>query len=433
VSYLFVFRTYPDVDHMAPLAWKLLEQGEEVHAIVSPGYDASADHRLELLRGYRRYHEHSVEPAHGPRVIASALAFVRMTLPYAIAFVARKNVRLVAVEWGYGLREGYDRLASVRGAVAVLRSLGRSFARAWRGDPRQPRTSYLIAARLLGRATVCLPHGLSIKLDAVSATADKGKVFDWSDRNRFDAYVLNTEHHRRWSVEHAKGDPQVMQTWGSLRWSPEWFELNRRLAPPFDWPEPTGERQLKVVLMTPKWRNRVHGERVVSMVKRIQGLDFVSLAIKGHPRPEERRNDPLRVDPEIDWNRIHDVTGEDSVSVIRAADVIIDVGSSIGIETVMQNKVLMNPRYVHELTTFFDVIPGTCVCPDDDDAVEQYLRDHAAGQPHRVSAEAYEELLRRAVYGSRDEPFDVIDDYYRRVSELAVANGHDKQRTPATA
>jgi hypothetical protein len=69
----------------------------------------------------------------------------------------------------------------------------------------------------------------------------------------------------------------------------------------------------------------------------------VSLALKAHPRPAAGGADLLRADPEIDWDAIHDVTPVDSVSLIRAADVVIDVGSSIGIETVMQGKVLVNP------------------------------------------------------------------------------------------
>jgi hypothetical protein len=431
VSYLLVFRSYPDIDHMAPLAWKLLEEGEEVHAIVSRGYDADADHRLALLRRYPGYHEHRVLPRRGGP-LAEAAAFVRTTLPWALAFTLRHRVSLVAVEWGYGLPSDYDKLLSPRGVKALARSLARSLARAWKREPHQVRANFVVAARLLGRACVCVPHGLSIKLDAVSRTADKGKTFDWSDRNRFSAYVLNTAHHRAWALENAHGDPAVMQNWGSVRWAPDWFRVNRELAPGFSWPESNGHGRVKVVLMTPKWVNRVHGDLAASMVKRLQSLDFVSLAIKDHPRVEARVGDPLRTDPEIDFGRIHDVTYEDSVSVIRAADVVIDVGSSIGIETVMQGKTLLNPRYIHEITTLFDTIPGICVVAEDDDGVERYLREHAAGRPFAPSAAARDQLLSRAVYGSRDEPFDVLGEYYRRLRDLASTTADPRQPQPTT-
>ena len=432
MSYLIVFRSYPDIDHLAPMAWKLLDEGEEVHAVIARGYDPDSDHRLALLRQYPGYHEHRILPKHGGP-LAEAVAFFRTTLLWSIALVALGRVQLVAVEWGYGLPDGYEKPLSGAGLVAALRSLGRSLKAAARRDAHQPRNNFVVAARLLGRRAVCLPHGLSIKLDQVSRTTDASKDFDWSDRNRFDAYVMNTAHHRDWALDNAKGDPGVFQNWGSLRWAPEWFARNRDAAPPFEWPEPVGDGGVKVVLMTPKWVNRVHNDEAVSMVRRLQSLDFVSLAVKDHPRVEARVGNPLRVDPEIDWDRIHDVTYEDSVSIIRAADVIIDVGSSIGIETVMQGKTLLNPAYVHEITTLFDTIPGICVVADDDDAVERHLRDHAAGRPHEVPREAYDELLRRAVYGTR-EPFDVLDHYYRRVRGLAEGNGHatESERTLAT-
>jgi hypothetical protein len=408
MSHLIVFRTSPDIDHMAPLAWKLLEEGEEVHAVMSPGYDASRDHRMALLRRYPRFHEHRA-------------GRLRNTLPYALWVLVRHRVRVIAVEWGYGLNEGYDRLVSPRGVYAVARSFARSLRLGLRLDPLQTRANYLVGGRLLRRAVVCLPHGLSIKLD--SATTDEVREalanggLDWSDRNRFTRCVFNTEHHRQFLLEHAKGDPSVMETWGSLRWSPAWFELNRQLAPIYEWPE-AGDA-LKVVFMLPKWRNQVHAGAVVDLVKRVQALPYVSLAIKAHARMEYGNADPLRADPEVDWDRIADVSKVDSVSLIGAADAVLDVGSSIGLEVVLQDKLLINPAYIHELRTLFDDIPGSCVVAGDADAVVEALAAAHRGEAPRPTAEAMDELLRRAVYGER-EPFDVPQLYYDRLQALAT-------------
>jgi hypothetical protein len=413
VSHLIVFRTYPDIDHIAPLAWKLLEEGEEVHAVVAPGYDPSRDHRIAVLRRYPRFHLHQI--GSGP------LGRLRNTLPYALFDLLRRRARVLGVEWGYGLDAGYDRLLSPAGVLAVARSLGRSLVRGPRLDPHQTRTNYVVAARLLGRASFCLPHGLNIKLDAATTDDARAKLanggFDYSDRNRFTRYVMNTEHHRRFQLEHAKGDPAVIETWGALRWSPAWFELNRRAAPEYAWPRDAD--RLKVVFMLPKWRNRVHVEAVIELVRRLQDLDFVSLAIKGHARAEFGSADPLHGDPEIDWDRILDVSKVDSVSLIAAADAVLDVGSSIGLEVVLQGKLLVNPVYIHELRTLFDAIPDSCVVAHGVDEVERALRAAAAGDAPRPTREALDELLRRAVYGGRD-PYDVPQLYYDRITELAT-------------
>ncbi len=423
LSYLFVFRTYPDIDHLVPLAWKLLEKGEEVHAVLSPGYDPAGDGRLALLERYDRFTLHRVQRGRG--LVAGLGTWLRGTVPWALAMLWRHRVRVVAVEWGYGLAPGYDHPRSARGIAAVARSVAASIVRARRADPHQPRVSYVVAARLLRRATACLPHGLSIKLDSAPNAQMVKKLaaggLDWRDRNRFSAYVLNTEHHRRLHLDHAKGDPAVMETWGSLRWAPEWFELNRTLAPAFAWPGAEG--RLKVVLMVPKWRNRVHPERVLELVRALQELPFVSLAIKGHPRPADGSADPLRDDPAIDWNVLLDATAVESVPLIAAADVVIDVGSSIGLEVVMQEKVLVNPAYIHELRTLFDDIPDSCVRPADDAELAAYLRRHAAGHRFEATPRARAELLRRAVYAERPEPFDVIETYAERFRVLAESSG----------
>ncbi|HYI38525.1 MAG TPA: hypothetical protein VEX39_18100 [Thermoleophilaceae bacterium] len=419
-TFLFVFRASPDVDHMAPLAWKLLKEGDEVHAVISPGYEPEADHRLELLRGFERFHIHRIDRPAGPRWLRAARAYLRSTLPYALALLRRSGARVVAVEWGYGLPAGYDRLRSPAGAVALLRSFGRSLLKA-RSDPQQVRSNFIVSARVLGVPTVCLPHGLNIKFDNATNTQllemfESGSL-EMKDRNRFDAFVFNTEFHRQWFLNHAGGDPAVMQTWGSLRWSPEWFDVNRRLAPRFEWPEDTD--RVKVVFMIPKWQNRTRVEEAVDLVLRLQELDGISLALMGHPRHGRKSFGPLLEEPGFDLDRVHDVTGQSSVSLIDACDVVIDVGSSIGLEVVMQGKVLVNPAYIHEIKTVFDTIEGASVTVQSADEAVDYLRAHASGRPHEVPEEAYAELMRQMVYGSREAPFDVLEEYGSRVRALS--------------
>jgi hypothetical protein len=403
---------------MAPVMWKLLEEGYVVHAVVTGGYDADGDYRLRFLRGYERFHLRTIEGVAGQRRRVSFL--LRDNVVAAAIYLLRHRVRLVTVEWGGGVAPGLDRPFSKAWARALVIELARLVLMTGRPNPFLTRRDFMVAAKLLRRRLVSLPHGLNVKLDAMTTTEAetlRERPYQWHDRNRFDVYVLNTEHHRQWYLDYAIGDPDVMQTWGSARWDPAWFELNRRLAPGFDWPA-DGEDKLKVVFMVPKWEKRVDAVAVVELVRTLQSLDIVSLAVKAHPRPEDGSAQPLYDDPSIDWTRIHDVTGVDSVSLIEAADVVVDVGSSIGIEVVMQGKVLVNPTYLHELTTFFDVVSGASVVARSADEVVGYLRAHARGERHDVPEDAYQELISRGVYGSRPEPFDVLDLYHRRLTEL---------------
>lgn len=412
---------------MAPLAWKLLEEGEVVHAVLSAGYDRAGDHRLALLEGYDSFRLHEVRPVAGRRLAALA-GWWRETVPYALWFLRRHGVALVAVDWGYGLPAGFERLRSMRGVAAVLRSVIGSLR--LRGHDRQqpatrPRASFVAAARALRVPTVCLPHGLNVKRDAVNdqmlELIAAGRL-DWRDRNRFAVYVLNTAAQRDMHLEQAGGDPAVMQTWGSLRWDPRWFELNRHLAPDLAWPEPADGR-VRVLFMVPKWGNRVDLPATLELFRRLHAMPDVSLAIMGHPRLGRGDADPLRADPAIDWSRVHDLTGRNSVSAIAASDVVIDAGSSIGVEVVMQERVLVNPTYLHEQTTLFDTVEGCCVVAHGPQDVTRYLEAHAAGAAHRVAPAARDELLRTAVFASEAAPFDVIGRYHERITALAANGG----------
>jgi hypothetical protein len=411
-AYAIVFRSVPDVDHMAPLAWRLLEDGDEVHAVIAPDYEPGDDYRLRFLTGYEGFHVHRVRGW-------------RRTLPWALGFLLRRRIRLVAVDWGWGLPDGFDRLASPRGAAALVRAVAGSLRHV--RDRNQVRKNLLVGTRLLGRASVCLPHGLSIKLDSATNEELREKLkdgpLDWRDRNRFAAYVLNTEHHRAWFLENAMGDPSVMQTWGALRWAPEWFDVNRRIAPGYEWPEETTGR-VRVVYMVPKWNNNVDADAAIALLRELQDCEEASVVIRGHARPGYGQADRLRDDPSLDWTRLHDAGNTDSVSLIAEADVVIDIGSSIGLEVVLQDRVLVNPGYLHDIRTLFDVIPGTCVLAHEAGDVIGYLREHAAGRRHEVPPDALTELMRRAVYGSADEPFDVLDTYGRRLRRLALEPAH---------
>ncbi len=409
MSYLFLFRAYPDIDHIAPLAWKLLEADEEVHALISPGYDPRGDHRLEFLASHEGFH------LHAPWVRRSPLGMLRATFPYAFYLLLRHRARLLAVEWGSGPRV---RGVRSRGALtATVRRLVGSVAAAWRPDAQQVRANLVLAAALLDRPIVALPHGVSVKLDGLTLRhEDEDGAPDWADRNRFALCAYESNEHLLMHLETKSGDSEILEALGSLRWSPQWFELNRGIAPQFRWPEDDG--RLRVVMMAPKWRKGVYADAARGLFAALATLDFVSLGVKGHPR-KAGSLDPLKEIAGVDWGRIYDVSSVDSVPLIGAADVIIDVGSSIGLEVVMQGKVLLNPAYIHAATTVFDEVDGSCVRAESANEVVEYLHRHHAGSSYSISPSVLDELRRRCVYAGSAEPYDVPSRYAERVRAIA--------------
>ncbi len=131
-----------------------------------PATTPARDHRFALLAAISTG---STSTSLAARACSGACRTrLRCTVPYALALLVRTRASVVAVEWGYGLPAGYDRLRSRRRRASPC-------CAAWSGrslrsgsDSQQPRHSFVVAARCCGVATVCLPHGLSIKLDGAT-------------------------------------------------------------------------------------------------------------------------------------------------------------------------------------------------------------------------------------------------------------------------
>lgn len=72
------------------------------------------------------------------------------------------------------------------------------------------------------------------------------------------------------------------------------------------------------------------------------------------------------------------------------------------------------------MSPMFDAVPGVGVVAADVEEAVAYVRAHAAGPPRHAQPDALDELMRRAVYGDRPAPFDVLETYVRRMRELSA-------------
>src|SRR2546421_46619 len=54
-NFLFLLRTDPDIDHIAPLIWKCLEQGERTYVTFVEGFPYANDYRIQFLMKYPNF------------------------------------------------------------------------------------------------------------------------------------------------------------------------------------------------------------------------------------------------------------------------------------------------------------------------------------------------------------------------------------------
>jgi UDP-N-acetylglucosamine:LPS N-acetylglucosamine transferase len=140
-------------------------------------------------------------------------------------------------------------------------------------------------------------------------------------------------------------------------------------------------------------------------------LNGIQVVIKPHTRSGE--------EAKIYENlAITNVSGISSVELCEWADVMLVIGSSILIETLLQGKPVLYLKYLHENTTLYEEI-GACWTVQNDNELSEAL---LALQTHKnqvpYSQEQVDRFLSEIIYGGLKKR-DVLGDYEQFIVNTA--------------
>ena len=385
-SLLFLLNGYNDIDHIAPVIWKCSARGNKCIIMLSRHYDWTKDYRIHFLR-------------QSPNVEVFEPTGMRMPT------LAGKIYRRLS----YGRRFASRFLTSRRVVACVTE---------WYRPSGDMGGRLLHAARTVRIPCFSLPHGCNVHLNyntkhplATEKVKTLGRWADVSGMNVCDYFVVDSPHNRQMYIDGGI-EPRKCEAWGSARFCPEWVAKNLEICPSFAVP---GENagKVKVAFFLPHWRNNANQDATLGLIKRIASLPWIYLVVKSHTRgngefPEDRRNEfgaysNVAIDPP-----------SDSASLIRWSDVVINFGSSIGIDALVQKKPLIYPVYLHGNTTIFDA-SGACLKTESEDEVMGLLAAAREGAIPAIAEDNTKRLHREVIYGGR-EPFDVLGYYAARIS-----------------
>lgn len=383
---LFLLNTYNDIDHIAPVVWKCSVKGNHCIIIFSRHYDWTGDYRVHFL--LQSPNVEVFEPAgmRTPTIIGGIYRRLRYGGRFARRFLTSRRIRACVTEW---YRPSDDMRGRLLGAVHALKI-----------------------------PSFSLPHGCNVHLNyntkharAKEKVKQLGRWADVSGMNVCDCFVVDSPYNRRMYMDGGI-EPQKCEAWGSARFCPEWVAKNVEICPPFAVPGKDAEK-LKVAFFLPHWRNNVNQDATVGLIKRIANLPWIYLVVKSHTRgngefPEERRQElgassSVAIDPP-----------SHSPSLIRWSDVVINFGSSIGIDALVQEKPLIYPVYLHGNTTIFDA-SGACLKTESENEVMSLLAAARENAMPAIAEDNKKHLYKEVIYGGR-EPFDVLGYYTARIS-----------------
>lgn len=396
--------SFNDIDHIAPVAWALLNRGHRVRAVMlDPDCDGTNDPRIAFLEGNAEFSRHP---------IASVLG-----IPWCA--------------WLFKQTAGETQGRIRRGLRKLMRTTGISISRAcsvlvkwqtdvcifeWGSTGGHNRKEFHTAARKLGLRVICLPHGMNIYTEPTMNQAMKSAIesremntirTDYAD---YDAFVLQTEFHRDMEIQF--GVPKdIALAMGSARYCPEWVSVLKGLYPAFvpssSFNPDTGGAT-KVVFMLPHWTYNVDQDATLALIDTLARDSDVHLVVKDHTRGTGGLPDEMRASFK---NLMGAETAADapSVALIAWSDVVVCFGSSIALEAHLQGKVLINPVYLHSNKTIFEETASSIETKSLDETTSVLRRLNDSDGP-QVDSTAIDQLYKTMIYGGQ-EPFNVLDGY----------------------
>jgi len=331
---VFLFRTYNDIDHIAPVAWKATISGwPTFFFFVDKNF--IDDHRIQFLleQGAVQlsipFLDNFLRKIEKWRKAVFLRRLLKWTLSFLLGtFLLRKHdIQIIVIEWTGHLGRGLSEL-------------------------------FLRPARFLKLPVFSIPHGYFLwrnpNFNQVVEAGLKacGKFPDFSNRSWFKTYVVQSEEHKAMNVQSGM-DPSKIRILGSARFCSEWTEINDKLMLRVC-PKTDNDQRFRVLFFLPHWDYQVERESCISLLKKIIEEPGLFLVIKAHTRGtgalshEEQEN--LCKAGDVSFAR----EDQHSPALIRDTDLVVNFGSSIGFDALRLGIPVINPCYLHRNKTFFD-------------------------------------------------------------------------------
>jgi hypothetical protein len=382
---LFLLNTYNDIDHLTPVIWKVLKEKSQALIIFTSNFNHQNDYRINYLKNQFDLPIIKFPIAYKKSLISKFIREIWYNKYFFYRFLKKNQIDACVYEWG---------------EVPKRNIVGNIF---W-------------AAKKSNIPNFCLPHGCSIYLNKapnkyIKLLYDKtGKGPNFDGRNQYDTYVYQSPYVLKQAIEWGQNSKTTF-AWGSARFYPEWAKNNLSICPDFDIKN-NAKSKIKVVLMLPHWNYNVFKSKCIQLIEKLVKLSWIHLVIKDHTRGSGGL--PIRLRKK--YNSMDNVSASveaHSPALIKWSDIVINFGSSIGIEALIQNKQLIHPNYLHSNKTIFEKT-GACHLANSQDDILEYLIDYKNNRLVDITKKNKNKLYQEIIYGGK-EKHDTLKKYYNEL------------------
>jgi hypothetical protein len=344
------------LDHLAPLIWKALIECPQYLTVFCDFHNWEDDYRVKHLKSFENFKYHRVNLYEKVRnkVLSNKLlisTFVKYPFIRRIHGFVAKFILL-------------NPLFAIHRPLAVIYEWGEPF-----------RVNYIDALHK-HIPIFCLPHGTFTYLN-FDLTAELRKCYesegmlpDFTQRSFCTRYVFQTKEHMKLFTKLGIS-PEVAAVWGNARYSPEWFEINQRIAPNYTLPLAQRAAVKCLIFMIPSIY-RVHESRVLELLEKLMQCRNVDIVLSA--RSDTFREIKLSFGDSVSSSKkkIANVYWEydyPPTSLVNWCDVCLNYGSSAAIEAILQRKHVIEMPFLHENKTIFDGCELVNTAHDVDDVI----------------------------------------------------------------
>jgi hypothetical protein len=415
MNILFLVRRYNDLDHIAPIIYKLAEDTGH-HSLlftINPSLRLSKDYRARYLVEkcgtvvdciYRHTIPKSSRTDRSDNLMwAPGMNFVRRL----VARVDTKHSflwRIFSEAWARQL------LGNLRVEALVVD---------WQKPGRHRSLQVLSAARQLGIPVIAVPHAIPLQTNDLITRrqAKRGAPGSYEFNSRF--FDLIIAPHEEFAQRLIRGDVPHMQirVAGSARFCDEWKSILKTIAPHRQHVDPDRRVRptLNVVFFDHDRRYRINPQIVESAVERISRIASVNLivvpGVGSHQLSPEKSRHTYTIDQSTD-----------AFGLIAWSDVVMTTASSIVIDAILLDKVFVYPKYFHDNEMVFEK-HQFCRTALDDDQLAKMLEDiWETDIEKRVPPshkESIKEFMTEVVYGGKLDR-DVLTNYVECIEKIAL-------------
>ena len=375
---------FNDIDHISPIIWKCAQKGAKCFLLISRHYDWSSDYRIHFLKNLPQVKIVNFFGMNSPSLYGKIFRKLVYTKFFAKFFLKKNKISACVSEWYIPSNDFFGR--------------------------------FMAAAHELKIPCFAVPHGFNVHLNYNSKNAASREKFKrlgaWANisaMNICDVFVVDSLVNKQMNIDGGV-KKEKCEAWGSSRFAPEWSNQNIKICPPFQ-PKNSFVDKTKVVFFLPHWRNNVDLPATMSLIRVLAESPDIHLVVKEHTRgngefPQNYRHQ---------YDNLLHVEIDDlahSPALINWADIVINFGSSIGIDAVLQNKPLIYPAYLHGNTTIFDQ-DDACYKTSSAEHTLKTIQSIKMGT-NLILNENKISFLKNTIYGGK-EPHDILGYYSHRI------------------